>query len=279
MLCFYHRGDLDGKCSGAIVKLKYPECRLFGIDYAEPVPWSELEPGEVVFIVDFSFDMPDMRRLNNEFDLIWIDHHKTAMADADEWGLSNIAGHREIGKAGCELTWEYLHESEQMPRAVYLLGRYDVWDHVDDALEFQYGMRLMFADPENVDMWGLLFQQGDCLGILSRGRNVLEYERQLSDGYARDYGMTLEFEGLRFAALNRGNANSLALDAFYDDEEHDAKMLFCCGPRGWKVSLYADKDGVDVSWIAKKYGGGGHAGASGFSCAELPFSLETAVRS
>ena len=37
----------------------------------------------------------------------------------------------------------------------------------------------------------------------------------------------------------------------------------------WKISLYSEK--VDVSEIAKAYGGGGHKGAAGFQCGALPF--------
>lgn len=37
----------------------------------------------------------------------------------------------------------------------------------------------------------------------------------------------------------------------------------------FKVSMYSEF--VDVSEIAVKYGGGGHKGASGFQCTELPF--------
>jgi hypothetical protein len=43
---------------------------------------------------------------------------------------------------------------------------------------------------------------------------------------------------------------------------HDGKQ--------WIVSLYSDK--MDVSEIAKRHGGGGHKGAAGFVCSELPFS-------
>jgi nanoRNase/pAp phosphatase (c-di-AMP/oligoRNAs hydrolase) len=35
------------------------------------------------------------------------------------------------------------------------------------------------------------------------------------------------------------------------------------------VSLYSTT--VDVSKIAKKFGGGGHKGAAGFTCDKLPF--------
>ena len=38
MKCFYHSADLDGQCSGAIVKLARPDCELVGIDYGDPFP-------------------------------------------------------------------------------------------------------------------------------------------------------------------------------------------------------------------------------------------------
>jgi nanoRNase/pAp phosphatase (c-di-AMP/oligoRNAs hydrolase) len=37
----------------------------------------------------------------------------------------------------------------------------------------------------------------------------------------------------------------------------------------WIISLYSRN--IDVSEIAKKYGGGGHKGAAGFHCKDLPF--------
>ena len=41
----------------------------------------------------------------------------------------------------------------------------------------------------------------------------------------------------------------------------------------WRVSLYTIFDHIDVSEIAKKYGGGGHKNAAGFVCDNLPFNL------
>jgi len=42
-------------------------------------------------------------------------------------------------------------------------------------------------------------------------------------------------------------------------------MVFAYSKKGhWNIGMYTDKDGVHVGNIAKKYGGGGHAGAAGF---------------
>jgi len=106
MICFYHRGDLDGHCSGAIVRHRFPECRMVGIDYEDAFPWEKIESGERVVMVDFSLPMDLMEAIKEAYPFTWIDHHKTAIDKAREAGFET-AGLLMVGKAGCELTWEY----------------------------------------------------------------------------------------------------------------------------------------------------------------------------
>jgi hypothetical protein len=43
MICFYHSADLDGHCSGAIIKKVHPECELIGINYGDEFPWDKVK--------------------------------------------------------------------------------------------------------------------------------------------------------------------------------------------------------------------------------------------
>ena len=55
-------------------------------------------------------------------------------------------------------------------------------------------------------------------------------------------------------------------------EPYDLMIAFCRRKdKLWNVSLYSTKTDVDCGAIAKSFGGGGHKGAAGFQCAELPF--------
>lgn len=54
MKCFYHSADLDGHCSGAIVKQMHKSCEIIGIDYGDKFPYEVIEDGEIIFMVDFS---------------------------------------------------------------------------------------------------------------------------------------------------------------------------------------------------------------------------------
>ena len=279
MKCFYHSVDLDGQCSGAIVKYTYPECEMIGINYGDDFPWDTIKEGETVFMVDFSMQpITDMLRLNIVCDLIWIDHHKTAIDEANANGFIASGGQCvEVGKAGCELTWEYIRPDENMPRAVYLLGRYDVFDHSDaDTLPFQYGMR--FQDdtyPENQALWQSLFLNDGNIGDIKRSGDItLKYDELQNAKFCKAYAFDTEFEGLQAICANRGFCSSKLFDSVYDENKHDLMIMFQCLPlpkEMWTVSLYSTKDEVDCGVIAKKYGGGGHKGAAGFQCKELPF--------
>ena len=82
MKCFYHSADLDGHCSGAIVKLKYPDCEMIGINYGDIIDINNIHQDEEVFMVDFCLQPFDgMLELNKKAKLYWIDHHAKGSID------------------------------------------------------------------------------------------------------------------------------------------------------------------------------------------------------
>lgn len=274
MKCFYHSGDLDGHCSGAIVKYRYPECELVGINYGDEFPWANVEQGEIVFVVDFSLQpWKDMQRLSDWADMVWIDHHKSAIENYLEYGLKAEVGTAD-GVAACELTWAWVFPSKDIPKSVWALGRYDVWDHSHpDVLPFQYGMRLEDTDPGNQKLWKDTFSDMFYEAILNRGYTVLRYIEQYYRKLAAACAFELRLDGLRCIAANANLVNSQLFDSVYDPKCHDAMLVFGRKKDHWTVSMYSTKDDVDVSQICKARGGGGHKGAAGFQCQELPFDL------
>lgn len=275
MKCFFHSADLDGRCSGAIIKMHHPECQMIGIQYGHPFPWELIQENEIVWIVDFCLQpFSAMERLNSIAILNWIDHHKTSVEAAEAAGFTSTGLQvLEIGKAGCELTWEVCTDAE-MPQAVFLLGRYDVWDHQSHppALEFQYGMRAYDADPTDTEFWKSIFFSSIEKEI-ALGRHLLAYEERSNAMYVKSCAFVTELDGLRCIAVNRGLSNSLLFKTIYDPAKHDAMISFVRRPDRWTVSVYADKPEVDASAIAKARGGGGHKGAAAFACQMLPFEF------
>lgn len=178
MICFYHSADFDGFCSGAIVKHKYPDCKLIGINYGDEFPWDLLN-GETVYMVDFTLKpFEEMKKLARLGGLVWVDHHPTAIRAFKEHQADTVFTNHATCcldyastdqqpdpkklTSACELTWRLLFPKHAMPYAVRLLGRYDVWDHTycPFVLPFQYGLRAMTEDlrPENaMHFWEALF--------------------------------------------------------------------------------------------------------------------------
>ena len=280
MKCFYHSADLDGHCSGAVVKHVYPACEMIGINYGDPFPWEAIEENELVYMVDFSLQpFEDMVRLGELADLVWIDHHRTAILEAQKHPGFCYGAQLAEGKAGCELTWEYLHEFTPIPRAVYLLGRYDVWDHQDpDTLPFQYGLRMGTTDPSNplsADLWASLFANTPqtiqrTIGV---GKIVLEYQANQDAIVAKKaFAATLDkYPEYRVLALNHGLAGSKLFDSVWDPGLYDIMAVFRWSQKAkaWKFSIYTTEPEIDCGTIAKAYGGGGHPGAAGFQVEDI----------
>lgn len=283
MKCFHHT-DLDGHCSGAIVKESYAEAELISFNWGDEIPWDSITPGEVVFMCDVGMPVEDYRRMNSIADFYLIDHHQSNLQDIEEAGLE-LQGLCDVQRSGCELTWEWLHPDEPEPDVVRLLGRYDVWDTgpgmQEEYMSFQYGMRARETDPSKaMDLWEDLFDaemNGGYHMILSeisnRGKDVLAYLKSYYKEYAEKAVRTVEFAGHRWAAINCVRADSSIGDSVLDPQIHDGVMLYGQDKTGsWDFSLYANNNkSVDCAKIAQQFGGGGHPGAAGASFGkELP---------
>ena len=275
MICFFHSSDLDGHCSGALVKLMYPECTMVPINYGQPLLIDKLKQHNRIFMVDFSFKPQDMIKLKNRFHLTWLDHHISAIRDSEEHGYSDLSGKRDTNLAGCELTWNYLWPNQEMPKFVHYLGRYDVWDHYnEDILYFQYGMRTRQTWPDK-GIWSNLYINGDKTfnEIKNTGKIIYQYESELNARICKAQSYTINFEGYNALVLNRGYCNSSVFDSIFNPDIHDFVIAYSRYPDCWRVSLYQNdnkKDfDLDLSVFAKKRGGGGHAGAAGFETQDI----------
>lgn len=290
MKCFFHDSDLDGHCSGAVVKYFHPECEMIGINYGDEFPWESIRPNEVVFMVDFALQpFERMERLEKMYHLVWVDHHKTAIEEAIKKNFE-CDGLQRIGIGGCALTWMHLNPKLhpiEMPRAVRFLAEYDIWDHHDpDTLPFQYGFRLNEDTfPNNQELWTDTFRGDNVQETINTGKFIIKYEKSQNAKFCKAYVFETsmphaptkenEITGVyRAICCNRGFTNSQLFDSIWDPEKYDLMITFCrikLPAKIWTVSLYSTKPEIDCGAIAKNYGGGGHPGAAGFQCKELPF--------
>lgn len=210
---------------------------------------------------------------------------------------TKMVGYRLDGVAACRLCWQwfafekgphgdprthpvdsYLPSKQDFvdrritePELLRLAGEYDIWDHRDpDAKALQFGLRSLHYEKLAVLVHGQFEGCGDADLLLRDtvecGRAIKAYCDRQNDEYSAAYARMLDWEGLRFCCLNigqRGNSD-LARGGLKPGDQ--AIFAWRHTGDGVMVSLYhaPGHEDIDLSVIAKKYGGGGHRGACGF---------------
>lgn len=282
IFCLYH-DDPDGRASAAIVRRFHgKQVQLHAINYGDPVPWDDMLQAGRVIVVDFSLSAEEMKRLAAHTELVWIDHHVSAIEALEPYARA-WEGLRDTRQAACVLTWRYYYPDRPVPRGIVLIGDRDTWSKQEPETDaFSEGLRQFDTDPHNDDLWERLFSEDAAFldGLVSQGR-ILRAARLR--GLRRDverYGFEVDFEGHHTLAVNlRGSGDmgeyirglGYALAYCYIDELQDGALMT-------SVTLYSAE--VDVSEIAARYGGGGHHGAAGFTFVrnKTPFPPQADVR-
>lgn len=270
VVCVYHKADLDGKTAAAVVLDKYPDAVLVPADYGDVPDISKFDPASLVIVVDWSFPPEVFAALmqRQAGNVLWIDHHESAIKKVAEIGLS-IPGIQMESRSGCELAWMFLNPGKPMPRAVQLNGAFDVFDLAEPSvIPFQFGVRAECPEPAQIVPLLSLPEDG-LKPIVEKGDTVLrvkvpEWERQVQNSQFVDW------EGRTWRAVN-AQIDPVAFH-FFPPNPCQGTIAYYKTTEAWKVGLYAaDLTPQVMDKIATKYGGGGHPGAAGFTSSYLPW--------
>lgn len=136
-------------------------------------------------------------------------------------------------------------------------------------MPFQYGMRMICGSPETFPNYLFDGREEDVIEIIKAGNTILKYQAQVNEAACKG-AFEHEFEGLRFICLNGGGFSSDVFKSVYDESKHDGMMPFKYDGKNkqWVISMYGTKD-IDLSLIAKKWGGGGHKQACGMQVKDI----------
>ena len=267
-ICFHHT-DPDGRGAGAVVRYALgKDVLLIESDYGKvSIPWEKVEQAERIIVTDFSFPKEDMLRMARGREFIWIDHHKSAMLELEQVS-KDWSGLQDVSESACVLAWKYFFPDRKVPRAIVLIGDRDVWRWAEeDTGPFNESIYNRDYHAENDALWEPLLEDDETVlnQIIKEGEWLREIALRNVDNLMAERSFEAKFEGYNTLAVNapvNGDIGNYGRSRGYDivysyiDEPQDNGLTTV-------VTLYSDK--VDVSVIAKKYGGGGHAGAAGFS--------------
>lgn len=288
-LCIYHGNCADGFGAAWAVRKALPDCDFFAGIYQNEPP--KIEPGRIVIFVDFSYKRDVMLKFLEQRPegVLLLDHHKSAVEDLKAGGpyiidmgayqgaltwqrfLDNLAqDHIEGGpriytvfdmqRSGAGMAWDFFHPNQPRPELINRIEDRDLWRFAyPDTRAVQAAV---FSYPYDFDTWDLLFKCN------------LETLRIEGEAIERKHFKDInELVGVVTRPMKIGGHEVLMANLPYtltSDAGHklaQGKPFGGCywdTPEGRVFSLRSTDEGIDVSEIAKQYGGGGHRNASGF---------------
>lgn len=256
--------------------------------------------------------MEELQKFVDVSNITWIDHHKSsidtykAQKHLDGIRFVGMAGcelayiytqgyrikHDDkclnIKLTNGELEFIDIHDIE-IPRGIKLIGDWDVWRQTPGSREFIFAIRAYWdtctlLTEEGRKFWEQIAKDEDDLidKLLSEGAIVLRYVNSDNTTNCQKAAFPVKirkFESFKCIAINTVDRSSMIFDSIKDQyeiglvfnyEEDGIKRRMNCSI--YRLEMNPDKD-IDVSFIAKSFGGGGHHDAAGFTTSgTVPFS-------
>lgn len=274
--------DLDGRCAAAIARMAYPELYPVNGHYAGSPAWEKLHYGDRIVVVDMRFSPEIMIRLFKNYKLIHIDHH---LPSAEELAILKEANYDPAGirpttevftKSAALLAWEYFFKDKPVPQIVKFVSDYDTWTFAyPDTLAVFYGMESLDHTVRNVELWTKLLEDDPTTlnFVKLRGQELLAYVQMHNETACKDLAYETTLFDYPVLAANIRTGNSTFFDSMMNKGRHDFLLMYSYigGVGEYRCSLYPTRPELDANRLAQQFGGGGHAGAAGFTCKTLPF--------
>lgn len=260
-ICVYHGSCDDGFGAAYAVWKKYGNSVLYyaGVYGLSPPDVTGLD----VAIVDFSYKRPIMVELASKAkSILVLDHHKTAQADLE--GLSvecpNVTVEFDMERSGAVMAWQYFHPDTELPKFFEYLQDRDLWTkRLPGVDEFTAALR---SYPQDFKEWDRLCS-GFVTDLIQEGMSIQRYYRTLVE-QAKKHAFIREIAGYKVPVVNASLFMSSEV-AGELAEGHPFSAVYAETEKTVIWSLRSRGDGIDVSEVAKKFGGGGHKNAAGFT--------------
>lgn len=262
-LCIYHGNCLDGFGAAWAVRRALGDNVTFykGIHQQSPPDVTGMD----VFLVDFSYKkdvLEDMLKVAASITIL--DHHISAENDLSVLlKAGKVQGLFDMNKSGAMLAWEWLVPDRPAPELIAYIQDRDLWQF---KLKGTREINAALASyPYDFEVWDNLMESADGIEILMRDGEAIERRLQkdvkelIASGVRR-----MVIGGYDVPVLN-------ASSAYVSDAGHIMSIGEAFAACYWdhadgrSFSLRSSDDGIDVAEVAKKYGGGGHEKAAGFT--------------
>ncbi len=190
-----------------------------------------------------------------------IDHHISAeevTKMTKEYSFDN-------NHSGSVLAWKYFHPDKEVPRFLLLIEDADIWKwEYPETSDFIASLALYDYDFDTWDKISLDVESPEKIkDYLYRGKIINTYIKRIANDFIK-HAQKVNFEGYEVYTANVYHPIKFLVSHFLKEKYPPFSVTWAQEGDVIHVSLRSDGS-VDVSEIAKKYGGGGHKAAAGFS--------------
>ena len=261
----YHDQCPDGFAAAFAAWLVYgdaPMVRYTPVTYGQPLP--PIENGDEVFILDFSYPRDVLIDLAHRTSLLKVlDHHATAQAALAGLPFATF----DLTKSGAVLAWEHFFPGTPVPELFQYVQDRDLWEW-DLRLSEEVNAGLWRCAQRDFKTWYQLldhWEEHGKMSLVQFGMAVLSSDNIMVESLCQQ---------VRWCHIGKHrvpavNTPLLQSEVCHELLSRDNGTLFvaCWSQEAngeARISLRSRKGEMDVSEIAKLYGGGGRPSAAGF---------------
>lgn len=273
----YHANCADGFGAAWAANKKFGNEAIYvPAQYGDKPPLDLIGLDAEVFILDFSYPLEEMIQIRDlASTTVVLDHHKTALPTLEELfrqeqqTLEGDIFVCEMKKSGCVLAWEFFFPGIEPPTMLKYIQDRDLWkfEHHGSKQIHAYLMTLGWNFQEWTTAATLLGAGSDLPHKI--GNILLQKDMDTVRFLVETNAHKMFIDGHEVWAVNSptlqseiGNYLMMSKDTpfaavYYD--KGDVRI----------VSLRSTDDRMDVSVVAKNFGGGGHRNAAGYKISLL----------
>lgn len=289
-----HIADADGAFPIILSKLIFSDLDIFSCEISEVdeilkevlVHQSDYEK---IYIVDINMSEEMANTIDDEViikeKIMVFDHHVSNM-HLNKYSFIQVIDSKEGRKeCGTTLFYEYLKKicenpilyKQNLVSMIELVREMDTYDFTEElkTLAFQFGsLYLIYGRERYIDHFYHSILDNDVFSFSEIEKTLIELEEESTSRYieekmkrvkiAKILGVTV---GIVFAEQKR----SLLGHAMVENLDIDIAIVINVDR---SISYRADKEDVDITVLAKSYGGGGHKHAGG---SPLPENLQEKI--
>lgn len=214
-----------------------------------------------IYMIDICYSADSMRGLlERNKKVVVLDHH------VSQRGFMDISTEHiyDTNRSGAVIAWQYFFPNEPIPKLLAHIQDVDLW-----RFKVPHTKELMSAldgYPFDFKLWNKIATEWEdkesAKKYIEEGRVILKFEDRILDRLIR-HAERVDFEGAKVYAVNSPILESEIGNWIV---QHKKAIGIVWAYKGSSVRVSLRSDGkTDVSKLAQRYGGGGHAAAAGFT--------------